>query len=199
MKKNIGLFAMVMLLIWGCGSEVTLEADKLFGEGRYQEAIESYDEYLSTKPKDIKSIYNRGRAYEELGKVEQAKTDFVKVLDLDADNVNANMSMGKYWYNKKDYTRAINFFDKVIMVDGRISDAYLFKGRSFHQKGEFEEAISSYNLAIDFDKKNADAFFYRGAVKVAMNQKRGACNDLTRAKALGSTEANVAFNKHCKK
>lgn len=199
MKKNLGFLGVLVLLIWGCNSEVTREADQLFNEGKYQEAIDSYTEYLTTKPKDIKSIYNRGRAYEELGKVEQAKTDFVKVLDLDAENLNANMSMGKYWYNRKDYNRAINFFDKVIVIDGRVSDAYLFKGRSFHQQGEFEEAIKSYNLAIDFDKKNADAFLYRGALKVAMNQKRGACNDLTRAKALGSDEANSAFNKHCKK
>ena len=62
-----------------------------------------------------------------LDKLRKAKQDFITVLDINADNINANLSMGQYWYNQTEYNRAINFFDKVIEVDGRISDAYLFK------------------------------------------------------------------------
>lgn len=198
MKKYLGLLLVMVSLLWACNDDVTREGDRLFNDGQYQQAVAAYTEYLTTKPKDIKSLYNRGRAYEEMGQAEKAKADFIKVLDLDADNVNANMSMGKYWYNKESYRQAVNFFDKVIQVDGRVSDAYMFKGRSFHQLGEFEEAIEAYNLAIDFDKRNAEAFLYRGALKVAMNQKRGACADLTRANALGSSEAGAALARHCR-
>ncbi len=198
MKRIFTLLMITAFFAVACNSDVTREADQLFNDGQYQAAIASYTEYLTTKPKDIKSLYNRGRAYEELGQTERAKGDFIKVLDLAPENLNANMSMGKYWYNKNSYDRAINFFNKVIQVDGRVSDAYMFKGRAYHQKGEFEEAIESYNFAIEFDKRNADAFLYRGALKVALNQKRGACNDLTRAQALGSDEAAAALSKHCK-
>ena len=198
MKKNISLFVVFAAVLVACNSDVTREGDRLFNDGQYNAAIAAYTEYLSTKPKDIKSLYNRGRAYEELGQTEKARADFIKILDLSPENLNANMSMGKYWYNKKRYDQAIRFFDKVIQVDGRTSDAYMFKGRAFHQKGEFEEAIKSYNLAIEFDRRNGDAFLYRGALKVAMNQRRGACNDLTRAQALGSDEAGAALAKHCK-
>ncbi|MCE7991031.1 MAG: tetratricopeptide repeat protein [Roseivirga sp.] len=198
MKKNIYLLIVMMAVLWSCGDDVTREADQLFNGGQYQAAIDSYTEYLTTKPKDIKSLYNRGRAFEELGQLENARKDFTRVLDLDSDNVSANMSMGKYWYGKKSYQRAINFFDKVIQVDGRVSDAYMFKGRCYHQMGEFEDAMNGYNQAIDFDKKNAEAFLFRGALRVALNQKRKACADLTRANALGAADAGAALSKHCK-
>ena len=137
--------AIVSACLSSCESEVTREGDNFFNDGKYLEAVDAYSEYLSTRPKDIKTLYNRGRAYEELGQLERARTDFISVLNIEANNLNANLSMGKYWYNKKNFDRAINFFDKVIEVDGRVVDAYLLKGRSFHQKGEFEDAMINYN------------------------------------------------------
>jgi len=191
------LSAVVFAGFFACESEVTEEGDSLFNEGKYSEAIESYTEYLATRPKDIKTLYNRGRAYEELDQVEKAREDFIGVLNIQPNNVNANLSMGKYWYNKKSYAQAINFFDKVIEVDGRVVDAYLLKGRSYHQQGDFDNAMINYNRAIDFDRQNQEAFLYRGALKVALNQKKGACSDLRRAKGLGSKDADAAIAKHC--
>ena len=198
--KLLRTFLFVALTVWmaGCGADVTREADNLFRQGKYEEAIAAYDEYLATKPKDIKSLYNRGRAYEELGQLEKAKDDFIKVLNIDGDNLNANLSMGQYWYGKKDYNKALAFLDKVIVIDGRVSMAYLLKGRCYHQQGEFEEAKKNYDLAIEFDNENGEAFLYRGALKVALNQMKGACNDLNRARVLGAEEAGAALAKYCK-
>lgn len=191
------IFIFTIIAFTACNSDLTREADKLASEGKYAEAIEAYNEYLATKPKDIKSLYNRGRVYEEMGRLEDARKDFIKVLDIDAENINANLSMGQYWYNKSDYNRAINFFDKVITVDGRVSDAYLFKGRSLHQNAKFKEARENYDLAINFDKKNGEALLYRGALKIAAGQNRSACNDFNRARALGVEEASAALAKYC--
>lgn len=188
----------LMLLLASCSTDVSSEADQLFRQGNYREAIEAYDEFLATKPKDIKSLYNRGRAYEELGDLENARKNFISILDLDNENINANLSMGKYWYGKKEYARSINFLDKVIAVDGRVSTAYLLKGRSLHATGDFANAKKNYDQAINFDRKNAEAFLYRGALKVAQNSKNSACQDLNRARALGSEEAVAALARHCK-
>lgn len=200
MKKLLSFLLVVVLIsaLSACNSGLTKEADGLFRDGKYREAVEAYNEYLTTKPKDIKSLYNRGRAYEELGDIESARKDFIKVLDLDNENLNANLSMAQYWYNKKDYNKAIAFCDKVIATDGRESTAYLIKGRCLHQKSLFDDAKKNYDLAIEFDRRNAEAFLYRGALKIVFNQKSGACNDLNRALALGADEAKAALAKHCK-
>ena len=195
-KKSYLLLVLSLIAVLSCNSEVTDQADALFRDGQYEQAIEAYNEYITTKPKDIKSIYNRGRAYEEIGQLSKAKEDFERVLDLDEENVNGNMSMGKYWYNRQDFNKAVYYFDKVLEVDGRVSSAYLFKARSLHQQGEFDEAMKFYDQAINFDGKNGDAFLYRGALKINLNQKRSACNDFIRAKALGA-DANDALQKYC--
>ncbi len=199
MKAFKSLILILLITVFtACSSDVTREADKLASEGKYAEAIEAYNEFLATNPNDIKSLYNRGRTYEEIGRIEDARKDFIRVLDIDQENINANLSMGQYWYNKSDYNRAINFFNKVITVDGRVSDAYLFKGRSLHQSGNFEDARKNYDLAINFNKKSGEAHLYRGALKVASGQNSSACNDFNRAKGLGVEEASAALAKYCK-
>ena len=192
--------AAAALAIWltACNADVTRKADNLFKAGKHREAIAAYDKYLITKPRDIKSLYNRGRAYEDLGELEKAKDDFLKVLDIDRENIKANLSMGQYCYDKEEYNKAQAFLDKVIAIDGRVSNAWLLKGRCYHQQGDFKEAQKNYNLAIDLNPKNAIAFLYRGALKIAMNRKKSACNDLHRAKALGAKGADNALVKYCK-
>lgn len=192
------LIIALFIAVSSCNSGVTEEADIFFRDGKFQEAVEAYDEYLSTNPKDIKSIYNRGRAYEELGEIESARKDFIRVLDLDNKNLNANLSMAQYWYNKRDYNKAIAFSEKVIATDGRESMAYLIKGRCLHQTSKFTDARKNYDLAIDFDRKNAEAYLYRGALRIVFNQKKGACSDLNRALSLGADEAKAALAKHCR-
>ncbi|KOF02069.1 hypothetical protein OB69_13625 [Roseivirga seohaensis subsp. aquiponti] len=199
MKNRLSLLVLVLIVfLFSCNDDVTRKGDQLYNEGNFKEAVEAYSEYLKTNPKDIKSLYNRGRAYEELKQLEKAKADFTAVLDVDGDNLNANLSMGKLWYNQKEFNKAIIFFDKVIELDGLRSDAYMLRGRSYHQKGDFEKAMENYNQAINFDNDNAEAFLYRGALKIALNQTKTACQDFTRSKALGSSEASEALAKHCR-
>uniref|UniRef100_UPI004047A1A2 tetratricopeptide repeat protein n=1 Tax=Roseivirga sp. TaxID=1964215 RepID=UPI004047A1A2 len=199
MKATVLLLTLILTFtLFSCNSDVSKKGDALFNEGNYKEAVDAYTEYLTTRPKDIKSLYNRGRAYEEMNRLDKAKADFLAILDIDGNNLNANLSMGSYWYNQKEFARAIKFFDKVIEVDGRKSEAYMLRGRSYHQQGIFEEALANYNFAIDFDKNNEDAYLYRGALKIALSQNRSACQDFGRAQALGSEEAKAALAKHCK-
>lgn len=199
MRLKITLVLSIFILVFaGCQSEHKDEADVLIKSGNYREAIELYTTRLATDPKNLRMLYNRGRAYEELGKLKEAKADFEKVLEIDENHLSANMSMGNYFYNQQNYSRSIYYFDKAISIDGRVSRAYLLKARALHQQGDFGSARENYNFAIDFDKDSEDAHFYRGALYVALNQMRKACDDLTRARELGHPDAAAAISKHCR-
>lgn len=199
MRQRFTLVLTVFLFIFSaCNTDQKDEADVLMKDGNYQEAIRLYTNRLATDPKNLRMLYNRGRAYEELGKMDEARADFESVLDIDEENLSATMSMGNYFYNQQDYKRSVYYFDKAIAIDGRVSRAYLLKARALHQQGSFAAARENYNLAIDFDKNNGEAHFYRGALFVALNQSRRACDDLTRARELGYLEAAAAIAKHCR-
>ena len=102
-----------MLLI-SCSEQASEEGDNFFQQGDYEQAVRLYSDYLEINPGDIKTLYNRGRAYEEMELYELAFKDFVAVLEEDGENLQANLSVGSYYYNKQDYDEALHFFNQAI-------------------------------------------------------------------------------------
>ena len=56
-----------------------------FKQGDYQKAIEQYDEAIRLDPQDALAYYNRGVAYDNLGKTIEAERDFAKAKELGYD------------------------------------------------------------------------------------------------------------------
>ena len=173
-------------------------ADQYFKQGNYDKAITSYDTFLKLDPENIKSLYNRGRAYEELGKFDEAISDYESVLEIDPKNVNANLSIGKNLYREKEYDKASLFFDKVTKFDSENYTAHFFKGRALSKMGLLKEALESYNHAIDINKDYGDAYFSRGMLYRYFKNNKKACNDFKLAHALGLKEAKTALDRYCK-
>ena len=200
------IYHMRILLIWliglavaftSCDRESSKLGDKYFNEGKYELAIEEYSEYLKLRPKHIKTLYNRGRAYEEMAIYDRALEDFKKVTELDENNDNAYLSIGKYYYSQDSFDKAGLYFDKAIDINERNAMAYYLKARVYHTRGLFREALEGYSTSINFDSKLGEAYLYRGALKVSMKQRKGACNDFKVAKSLNVKDAEDAIRKYC--
>ena len=99
------MIALVSIL-FSCASDSTDKGDLLFEAGNYQEAVDAYTEYLDIKPRNIKTLYNRGRAFEELGQFDPALEDYEKVLKLDPDHSRAHLSIGNIYFRNEDYQQA---------------------------------------------------------------------------------------------
>jgi len=198
--RNRGIFAMLaMLFFLACNDESSEVGDKYFKTGKYEEAIAAYNEYLELKPKHVKSLYNRGRAYEELGQFDQAMKDFKFVLKEDPNNVNALMSIGKdAFYRKSDFESSIYYFEKALKRDADNAVALTFKGKSHQRLGNLKEAMEDYNAAISVDKDYGDTYLSRGALRIFLKQRAKACADFRVAKGLGVKEADRVIAKYCK-
>ena len=194
------LFVLVIIIFaLGCKNENSQLGDKLFNEGKYQEAIAAYTEYLRLQPRDIKTIYNRGRAYEELQQFDKALDDFRSVIKEDPLNVNGHLSIASdFYYRLKDNDNAILFAEKVIKLDEKNVLAHTLKGKSHQKLGQLEEAMSAYNDAISVDKEYADAYISRGSLRVYLNQTSRACSDFKLAKSLGAQQADNLIGKYCR-
>ncbi|MEM7108512.1 MAG: tetratricopeptide repeat protein [Bacteroidota bacterium] len=194
------LFALALLIfVLSCKNENSELGDSYFNNGEYQKAIEAYSEYLRMQPRDIKTIYNRGRAYEELEQYDEALEDFRKVIKEDPLNVNAHLSISSdFYYRLKDYENTIFFSEKVLKLDEKNALAHTLKGKANQKLGQVNEAMSSYNDAISVDKEYADAYLSRGSLRIYLKQTSRACGDLQLAKSLGSNQAEELIKKYCR-
>ena len=73
-RNSIAFFIILGLVLTSCGNEDEIMGDRLFEQGKYHDAISAYTKYLELQPTHVKSIYNRGRAFEELGQYGEASS-----------------------------------------------------------------------------------------------------------------------------
>lgn len=195
--KNL-LILFILLVAASCNSEESMNGDDLFDDGKYQEAIEAYTSYLSTHPDHKKSIYNRGRSFEEIGEIEKAVTDFETLIDIDPKYINAYLSLAKVSYNRKDFNKVLIYTGSAIDLNENSAQAHFLAGRAEHQLGYFDQALESYNNSITINRDFGEAYLYRGAVKIGQEKFRSACEDFKFAKSLGVSEADKAIKDYCK-
>src|SRR5690606_1777996 len=84
-------------------------------KGRNKRAIKNYTKGLYYESVEIESLLDRGSLYlKKKRNYQRAKADFEKVLlwsNYDYDISFANFGLGKYYYFKSEYEKAINYFN----------------------------------------------------------------------------------------
>lgn len=198
MRFKLYLIIILMVAAVSCQNENSLLGDEYFEAGKYEKAIEAYNEYLKLEPRHVKTIYNRGRCYQELGNQEAALKDFNKVIELDGNNENALLSLGQILYGKDDFKSTIFYGEKVLEKDPNNSMAFYLIGRAYHRQGTTREAMRNYNAAINLTPNFGEAYLYRGALKLLLKQKKAACIDLNKAAELNAEGAENALKKNCR-
>lgn len=184
-------------MLFACSSPESNQADRYFEKGQYELAVQTYTENLQNKPADVKSLYNRGRAYQEMGKFEEAQADFEAALNSDPSNFQVLLSLSTIQLEQKNYASALLYATKAEEIAGAPAMASFLKGRALHQLGLPEDALKAYGNAIQIDREFGQAYFNRGMLKVALDRTKQACEDFNLASSLEYPGAQEALQKYC--
>ncbi len=193
---KIGCIAATILLLTNCSANEFERGNDLYAQKDYQEAVVSYTNYIKDHPKDAPSYFNRARALEEQGKLEEAKKDYRMAAKLDPYNPDYRMGAGMCNFRLENYNQAIIDMNEVLKIDSRSADAFYVKGVALIKQGNVRGAMESYNNALRYDSDHAGAYFQRGVLK-ALSKKGDPCEDLRKAKTLGEEKADSALSKYC--
>lgn len=186
-----------LMFLVSCSGGNSNKGDELFTKGDYEAAIAAYDNFLSTKPRNVKALYNRGRAQEELGNFQKAEKDFLLALEQDSKNTQVLLSLSNVYQKQKKHNNALLYAEYAVEIPGAPAMAYFMKGRALHQIGNTNEAYKEYSTAIKMDKDFGMAYYYRGMLKIATDRKKSGCDDLKAAIKLNYSEAKEVLDKYC--
>lgn len=196
MNRVVIIFSIFFVALGACKDEDAYLGDRYFNSKEYQKAIDAYTKYLELKPFNIKSIYNRGRAFEELGRYTEAVNDFNKVLKLEPNHVQSRLSVVNDLYRKKLYKDAIYQCD-LVLKHSQNKMAYFMRARGNQKIGKTGSAMDDYNATIALDQEFGEAYFYRGTLKIYKRLKQSACNDFKIAESLDIVAASKARKDYC--
>jgi len=130
-----------------------LRGNYYHNQGKYNDALASYNWYLELRPDDPIILNNRGSAYHELGKYKQALADFNRSLELRPDDPVTLNNRGTTYSKLGKYKQALADFNRSLELrpdDHRIiyNLACLF---SLQRKAN--EALAYLRKAIEKNKK----------------------------------------------
>ncbi|WP_313567143.1 tetratricopeptide repeat protein [Empedobacter sp.] len=109
--------------------------------------------------------YLTGLSYQGLGNYDSAIVYYDKFIasEKNPDNIYPRMYTyrGKIEADRKNYSKALDFYNKTIGLDKNIAEAYYYKAETFRLTNQKDSAKINYNKSLDLIRnnyKNQDAY-----------------------------------------
>ncbi|MCE9552030.1 MAG: tetratricopeptide repeat protein [Planctomycetes bacterium] len=104
-----------------------------------------------------KSHGDRGRAYLDMERYEEAAAAFKQAIRLDPDNAEWHIGLGRACLLRDQFLEAVAAFEKAIQHEHSNVDAHLGLGHSYSSIGKCEEAAAAFQMVLRYDPTNANA------------------------------------------
>ena len=105
---------------------------------------------------------NKGKAFYELGKYNEAIKCYNKAIEIDPNNTDALRMKGMALNYLGKYNETIECAEKAIEIGRDDVDALALKGEALAYKGRYQEAKECAEEAIEKDNDNDHAWFVKG-------------------------------------
>lgn len=127
------------------------QGDALFFEGRYEDAIISYDKVIKKQTDCYLAWASRGWALRRLGRYEEALDSYKEAI-----NINPEDNLG--WYGRANalrelqrYDEAITAYNKSLQFNPDFEWAWYRKARCYLVKGDIDKALENLGRAIELN------------------------------------------------
>lgn len=142
----------------------------------YAQAKVCFDSAIQLSPEQINFYLGRGLALQQVGDSAQARSDFKKVLQLDADNSLARHNLALLGGNQPS-AETEKLLTEAITANPKLPYSYAERGLLRLNTGNTAGALSDYNEALKLEPDNHEYFLNRGLIKERMQDLNGALAD----------------------
>ena len=164
----------------------------LFDEGRYQEAAEVMTESIDAFGYFAKTRYYRGKAWRQLGKLDDALEEFEAAVAREPNLAGAYREMAHIYSEKGDQAKTLEYLNLAIRWDH--SEGEYFQGRGiwfFEIPLDYQRAEIDFTQAVDRDPKAATSWARLGQIHDQWNWDAQALEGYSRAIELDYPDVNL--------
>jgi len=167
------------------------QAEELFDEENYEEAILYYDKVLAIDSTDIDALNGMAFALDFIGKHEEAILYFNKVLEIDSTDGDALFGIAQALENLGKDEEAISYynqaleiqvedesFEQILDEDLELLEEFLEQAEELFEEENHEEAILYYDKVLEIDSTNAEALFGKSLVLESLGEEEESFSNL---------------------
>lgn len=128
---------------------------------QYGSAGATIDKVLKIDPQNSDAYFLMGMVLKEQKDDARAINAFQKAVDLNSDNKDAFIELGKLFTDKGN-SLALKYFDNALLIDSLDFNARMAKAYYFQTKNQLNEAIAEYKKILEYDPRYEVALFNLG-------------------------------------
>ncbi len=129
--------------------QLILQAEQNFNSGKYNEALQAYQQVLAENPSIYQLHVNVGSCYLELGEYDKAIAEYEAFLEQEPDYSPVLSKLGETYVRKGDFDQAVGYFQKVIEHSPDEHTTYYNIAEIYFDSGDVDKAIEYYQKALE--------------------------------------------------
>ena len=129
---------------------------------QFSDARDYFARCLSIDKEDYSALYNIIYCYDFLEQSDEAIHFLNSYLDTNPYCEVAWHQLGRQYFSKKEYGKALSAFEFAIISDDTFVGAYLEKGKVLEKQKQYEEAIENYKATLVLDDPTSFALLRIG-------------------------------------
>ncbi|GEM_PF-4110894 len=149
------------------------EAYDLYLRGRFQEALQLYQQITKDSPKFAGAWYEMGLCQKELRQFGQAANSFRQATNLSPNLAPAWAEMGASYVAAQKWDEAVTALQQAVKLDAKNAEAFANLGYAMWQKADPDNAEKMLKKAISLDATHVPAYVDLGNLylKLAKTQQ----------------------------
>jgi tetratricopeptide (TPR) repeat protein len=148
-------------------ADLTQSAKDAYTGGRYDEALKKYLELLDQTPKDAGVHFNAAASYQQLGRIDEALSEYKQAVALDPKNDEYKKYLDTAYdkkaqpiidkavaaHKQKDYRQAIDLYQQAIALRPKNTELYYDLAGALYSLQQYDQSRTAYNKALELDPK----------------------------------------------
>ncbi|MBX9680181.1 MAG: tetratricopeptide repeat protein [Gemmataceae bacterium] len=164
----------------------------MFGQGRYREAVESFEVASTLTPNDPHLLFNMGQCHDRLGEWKKAETYYQECLSRDKNHPDARHALANLCYRTGRVDQANKMIDDWLTQEGGpVADGYVLDAWRLRQEKDLPKAMDRLQRAVSMEPRNPRALIEMGIVFEMMNMPDRSLVLYERAAQIQPTNADV--------
>ncbi|MEQ1606098.1 MAG: tetratricopeptide repeat protein [Pyrinomonadaceae bacterium] len=169
------------------------QGDTLYDNGKYQQAIDAYNDALSSDPNSAAAYAGRCLAKRSLQDSAGALADCNQALKLDPNNASAYRGRSMIKRGNNDFNGAVADATRAIQIDPNDYKSYLTRGLAKDALKDYAGAAADYDRSLQINPNYPNGYSYRGLTRINLGDNRGALSDLDKYISMNPSSSS-AFN-----
>jgi tetratricopeptide (TPR) repeat protein len=158
----------------------------------YQEAIQYFNQALKVE-KNATFFNNRGSAYFEIKKMQEAFADYQMALKMQPEFTDAQYNLANLYSATHKHEEAITAYNKILQKDSLQIDALYNRGNTYKKIKKYQEALLDYQKVLHIDPNNMQALLNLGNTCIALENFDEALNAYEKILTVNPIHAEVVL------